>query len=73
MSTIKESWEQEVNSVVMIKKKIKSAEVCEELTSSDNKDDDAAAAMQTCFVKVTDTLDEATHFSQSWASLWEWL
>jgi len=49
----------------MIKKKIKSAEVCEELTSSDNKDDDAAAAMQTCFVKVTDTLDEATHFSQS--------
>jgi len=46
-------------------KKIKSAKVCEESTSSDNKDNDAAAATQAHFAEVTDTLDEATHFSQS--------
>jgi len=44
---------------------IKPTEVCEELTSSDDKDDDAAAAMQACFTEVTDTLNEATHFTQS--------
>ena len=48
-----------------MKKSIKSAEVCEELTSSDNKDDDAAATTQACFTEVTDTLNKATHFSQS--------
>jgi len=45
-------------------KKIKPAKVCEELTSSDNKDDDAVTAMQTHFIKVTDALKEAMHFSQ---------
>ncbi len=53
----------------MTRTEIKSAEVCEELTSSDNKDNDAAAAMQTHFAEVTDTLDEAVCFSQSQASL----
>ncbi len=42
MSAIKEPQEQEVNDVVATEKKIKPAEVCEELTSSDDKDDDAA-------------------------------
>jgi hypothetical protein len=42
MSTIRESQEQKVNDVAATEKKIKSAEVCEELTSSDNKDNDAA-------------------------------
>ena len=65
MSTIKEPQEQEVNSVAATKKKIKPAEVCEESTTSDNKDDDAAAATQAHFAEVTDTLDEATRFSQS--------
>jgi len=50
---------------VTTEKKIKPAEVCEELTSSDNKDNDAAVTTQAHFVKVTDTLNEATHFSQS--------
>jgi len=48
-----------------MKKSIESAEVYEELTSSDDKDDDAAAITQAHFAEVTDTLDEATHFSQS--------
>jgi len=46
-------------------KRIKSAEVCEESTSSDNKDNDAAVTTQAHFTEVTDALDEATHFSQS--------
>jgi len=46
-------------------KKIKSAEVCKESTTSDNKDDDAAKTTQAHFTEVTDTLNEATHFSQS--------
>jgi len=46
-------------------KKIESAEVCEELTSSDNKDNDAVTATQTHFTEVIDTLKEATCFSQS--------
>jgi len=46
-------------------KNIKSAEVCEESTSSDNKDNDAAVVTQAHFAEVTDTLDEAAHFSQS--------
>jgi len=45
------------------KTEIKSTEVCEELTSSDDKDDDAAVTMQVCFAEVTDTLNEATHFT----------
>jgi len=65
MSTIKESQEQEINSVAVTEKRIKPAEVCEESTTSDNKDDDAAVATQACFVKVTDTLNEAACFSQS--------
>ena len=73
MSAIKRSWEQEINSVAVTKKGIKSAEVCKESTSSDNKDNDAAVTTQAHFAEVTNTLDEATHFSQSWASLWEWL
>ncbi len=73
MSTIKESWEWEISSVAATEKKIKSAEVCKESTSSDDKDNDAATATQTCFAEVTDMLEEVTHFSQSWASLWEWL
>jgi len=65
MSTIKESQEQEINSVAMTEKSINLTEVCEELTSSNDKDDDAAVTTQACFVEVTDTLDKATHFSQS--------
>jgi len=65
MSTIEGSWKQETNDVTTTKKKIKSAEVCEELTTSDNKDDDAAEATQAHFAEVTDTLDEAACFSQS--------
>jgi len=65
MSTIKESQEQETSDVAVTEKRIKSAEVCEELTSSDNKDNDAVTATQTHFTEVTDTLKEATHFSQS--------
>jgi len=42
MSAIKKPQEQEANDVAATEKKIKSAEVCEELTSSDDKDDDAA-------------------------------
>jgi len=53
------------------KKKIKLAEVCEESTSSDNKDDDTAVTTQACFAEVTDTLNEVTCFSQSQASLQE--
>jgi len=49
----------------MTEKKIKPARVCEELTTSDNKDDDAAAATQAHFAEVTGMLKEATHFSQS--------
>ena len=69
MSTIKESQEQEINSVAVTEKRIKSAEVCEESTTSDNKDDDAAKTTQAHFAEVTDTLDEAMCFSQSQASL----
>jgi len=69
MSTIKKSQEQEINSVAVTKKRIKSTEVCEELTSFDDKDDDAATATQTHFAEVTDTLKEAMCFSQSQASL----
>jgi len=54
-----------MNDVTTTEKKIKPAEVCEELTTSDNKDDDAAEATQAHFAEVTDTLDEAACFSQS--------
>jgi len=53
----------------MTKKSIEPAEVCRELTSSDDKDDDAVTATQTHFAEVTDTLDEAVCFSQPQASL----
>jgi len=69
MSTIKRSQEQEVNSVVMTRKRIKSAEVCEKSTTSDDKDNDAAMTTQAHFTEVTGTLDEAACFSQSQASL----
>jgi len=69
MSTIKRSQEQKVNDVAVTKKKIESAEVCEELTSSNNKDDDTAVTTQVCFAEVTDTLNEVTCFSQLQASL----
>jgi len=49
----------------MTENKIKSAEVCEESTTSDNKDDNAAVTTQACFAKVTDTLNEVMCFSQS--------
>jgi hypothetical protein len=68
MSTIK-NHKNEVNSVAATERRIKSAEVCEELTSSDDKDNDAAVTTQAHFTEVTDTLDEATCFSQSQASL----
>ena len=71
MSTIKKPQEQEINSVAVTEKKIESAEVCRELTSSDDKDSDAAVITQAHFIKVTDTLKEATHFSQSQAPLQE--
>ena len=64
MSAIKRSQEQEVNSVAATEKSIESAEVCEESTSSDNKDDNAAMTTQAHFAEMTNTLDEATHFSQ---------
>ena len=64
MSTIRRSQEQRVSDVAMTEKRIKSAEVCRESTTSDNKDDDAAAATQACFAEVTGALNEATHFSQ---------
>jgi len=54
---------------MMIKKKIESAEVCEESITSDDKDNDAAVTTQAHFIKVTDTLDEVMCFSQSQASL----
>jgi len=69
MSTIKKSQEQEVNSVATMRKKIKSTEVCRESITSDNKDNDAAAATQAHFTEVTNALDEAMCFSQSQASL----
>jgi len=50
-------------------KRIKPAEVCRESTTSDNKDNDAAVTTQARFAEVTDTLKEATHFSQPQASL----
>ena len=65
MSTIRESQEQKINDVAATEKSIKSVEVCEESTSSDNKDDDAVAATQACFTEVTNTLNEAMCFSQS--------
>ncbi len=52
----------------MTEKKIESAEVCKESTTSDDKDNDAVMTTQAHFTKVTDTLNEATHFSQSQAS-----
>ena len=73
MSTIKEPQEWKINDVAATKKEIKSAEVCKESTSSDDKDNDAAVTTQACFTEVTDMLDEAMRFSQSQASLWEWL
>ena len=65
MSAIKGSQEQGANSVAVTKKKIESAGVCKESTTSDNKDDDAAGATQAHFTEVTGALNEATHFSQS--------
>jgi len=53
----------------MTEKKIKPAGVCEESTTSDNKDDDAAVTTQAHFTEVTDMLDEAMHFSQPQAPL----
>jgi len=50
-------------------KRIKSAEVCKESTSSNDKDNDVAVTTQAHFTEITDALDEATHFSQSQASL----
>jgi len=64
MSAIREPQEQGVSDVAATEKEIESAEVCKELTTSDNKDDDAAAATQAHFAEVTDALDEATRFSQ---------
>jgi len=69
MSTIRESQKQKVNSVVATEKRIKLTEVCEELTSSNNKDNDTVVTTQAHFTEVTDTLDEATCFSQPQASL----
>jgi len=69
MSAIKESQEQGTNSVAATKKKIKSAEVCKESTTSDNKGNGAAEATQAHFTEVTDTLDEAVCFSQPQALL----
>jgi len=65
MSAFKKPQEQRINNVAVTEKKIKSAEVCEELTFSDNKDNDAAVTTQAHFTEVTDTLDEAACFSQS--------
>jgi len=73
MSAVKESQEWGVNNVAMTEKKIESAEVCKESTSSDDKDDNVAAATWAHFVKVTDTLDEVMCFSQPQALSWEWL
>jgi len=53
---------------VTTEKKIESAEVCKESTSSDNKNNDAVTATQAHFTEVTDTLNEATCFSQPQAS-----
>jgi len=64
MSTIKKSQEQEVNDVTATEKRIKLTEVCEESTSSDDKDSDAVTITQVHFTEVTDALDEAAHFSQ---------
>jgi len=69
MSAIKRSQEQKVNDVAVTEKRIELTEVCKELTSSDNKNDDAVTATQAHFAEVTDTLDEVMHFSQSQASL----
>jgi len=69
MNTIKEPQEQGVSDVAVTEKRIKLAEVCEESTTSDNKDNGAAATTQARFIKVTDTLDEVTCFSQPQASL----
>ena len=69
MSTIRESQEQKINDVAATEKSIKSVEVCEESTSSDNKDNDAVTATQAHFAKVTDTLEEAMRFSQPQALL----
>ena len=55
----------------MTEKEIKLTEVCEESTSSDDKDNNIATATQTCFAEVTDTLNEAMCFSQSQALLQE--
>jgi len=54
---------------VTTEKNIKPTEVCEELTSSDDRDDDAAITTQAHFTEVTGTLNEAVHFSQSQALL----
>jgi len=69
MSAIKKPQEQETNDVAATEKRIKLAEVCRESTSSDDKDNNAVTATQAHFTEVTDTLKEATCFSQSQASL----
>ena len=69
MSTIKKSQEQEVNDVTVTEKRIRSTKVCEELTSSDDKDSDAVTITQAHFTEMTDALNEAAHFSQSQALL----
>ena len=74
MSAVKRPQEWEINDVTTTKKRIKLIEVCRELTTSDDKDNDAAVTTQACFAEVTGALEEATHFSQSQASLqgWPW-
>jgi len=49
--------------VAVTEKRIKSAKVCRESISSDNKDDDTAVTTQAHFTEVTDILDEAMCFS----------
>jgi len=73
MSTIEKSQEQEVNNVTATEKRIRLTEVCEESTSSDNKDSDAVTITQAHFAEITDALNEAACFSQSQASLQEQL
>ena len=64
MSAIEKPQEQEANDVAVTRKRIESAEVCKESTTSDNKDNDAVVTTQAHFTEVTGTLDEATRFSQ---------
>jgi len=64
MSAIEKPQEQEANDVAVTRKRIESAEVCKESTTSDNKDNDAVVTTQAHFTEMTDALDEATRFSQ---------